>query len=83
MKRILRRALVESTLLTMAFLVGFAAWVTVAFSRENYEDRYWASNGHPPSIEPLSPIIMPLLMFGPPLIVALVRARRTARARRS
>jgi len=83
MKRVLRRALVESALLAVAFLIGFAAWVTVAFSRDNYTDNYWSANGHPPAIAPLSPLIMPLLMFGPPLIVGLVRARRTVRSRRS
>jgi len=82
MKRILISVWVESVLLVSAFGLGMLVWVVYVSGRENYSDEYWAVNGHPPFLAPINPLLMPMLLFGPPMLVAIGRAWWAFRSRK-
>jgi len=79
--QMLKRMMTEGLMLAAALVLGLALWTAVAFSYDNWSDRYWAQHGHPPSLADAVPnrYVQPSLIFGPAIALALMRGIRKLR----
>ena len=80
----MKRVAIEGSILAAALVLGLVLWTAVAFSYDDWSDRFWAEHGHPPARADAvpEPYVQPLLMFGPAVTLAFVRGPLMLRRRR-